>query len=123
MDKMWPHYFKNSKYKEFILYGVSFKNLKRVLTLRTQYLLRNDTLLDYHVRIMSCIDKERTEKVNLKQIILKSGCELPLPESYNFCAMQLRLAKDTDTSWSMEWPIYAIKKIVEVDKPGFLHHG
>ena len=49
--------------------------------------------------------------------------ELPLPESYNFCAMQLRLAKDTDSSWSMEWPIYAIKKIVEVDKPGFLHHG
>ena len=33
------HYFKSSKFKEFIVYAIEFQNLKRVLTLRTQYLL------------------------------------------------------------------------------------
>ena len=44
---MFRHNYRNPKYKEFILYGISFKNLKRVLTIRTQYLIRNETLLDY----------------------------------------------------------------------------
>jgi hypothetical protein len=57
---MWRHNYKDPRYKEFILYGVSFTNLKRVLTIRTQYLLRNDTLLDYDVKIVSLLEKDRS---------------------------------------------------------------
>ena len=43
------HYFKSKKFKEFIVFAIEYenKNLKRVLTLRTQFLLRNKTLFDY----------------------------------------------------------------------------
>jgi len=70
MDKYWRHYYRSPKYKEFILYGVSLKNLKRVLTLRTQYLLRNDTLLDYHVKIINLFEKDKT---SAEMKLLKSG--------------------------------------------------
>lgn len=70
MDKYWRHYYRSSKYKEFILFGVSLKNLKRVLTLRTQYLLRNDTLLDYHVKIINLFEKDKT---SAEMKLLKSG--------------------------------------------------
>jgi hypothetical protein len=77
---MFRHNYRNPKYKEFILYGVSFRNLKRVLTIRTQYLIKNETLLDYSVKILNVFEKDRT---NSEEKILKSGCSLPLPESYN----------------------------------------
>lgn len=77
---MWRHNYKDPRYKEFILYGVSFTNLKRVLTIRTQYLLRNDTLLDYDVKIVSLLEKDRSQA---EQKVLKSGGYLPLPESFN----------------------------------------
>jgi len=120
LDKMWRHNYKDPRYKEFILYGVSFTNLKRVLTIRTQYLLRNDTLLDYDVKIVSLLEKDRSQA---EQKVLKSGGYLPLPESFNQSAMQLRLAKEPESSWSMDWPIYAVKKIVKVNDPGFINHG
>jgi hypothetical protein len=120
IGSMWRHYFRNPKYKEFILYGVSFSNLKRVLTLRTQFIMRNDTLKDYEVKITSIYDKEKS-KTDLK--LLKSGASLPLPEHYNTCSMQLRLATDSEAHWSQDWPIYAIKKIIKVNDPGFINHG
>lgn len=39
--------------KEFIVYSVEFENMKRVLTLRTQYLMVNKTLHDYSIRIIN----------------------------------------------------------------------
>lgn len=117
---MFRHYYRDPRYKEFILYGISFVNLKRVLTLRTQYLLKNDTLLDYHVRIVSFFDKEKTKPENL---LLKSGESLPLPESYNQSQLQLRLSSEPEDAWSLEWPVYAIKRIIKVNDPGFIHHG
>jgi hypothetical protein len=80
LNKMFRHNYRNPKYKEFILYGISFRNLKRVLTIRTQYLIKNETLLDYSVKILNVFEKDRT---NSEEKILKSGCSLPLPESYN----------------------------------------
>lgn len=77
---MFRHSYRNPKYNESILYGISFKNLKRVLTIRTQYLLRNETLLDYAVKIVNVFEKDRA---NAEERLLKSGCSLPLPESYN----------------------------------------
>ena len=72
------HYFPNSKFKEFLLYTVSFKHLKRVLTIRTQYLIHNQTLENYNVRIVSLFEKQC-----LSDKTLKSGDYLPVPESYN----------------------------------------
>jgi hypothetical protein len=63
------------------------------------------------------------DRANSEEKILKSGCSLPLPESYNQCAIQLRLCADPENSWSMDWPVYAIKRIVKPNDPGFLHHG
>lgn len=56
--------------------------------------------------------------------VLKAGQSLPIPEAYNHCVMQLKLARNAaETDWSDEWPIYALKKIVELDQPGYLKHG
>ena len=53
------HYFKSNKFKEFIVYAIEYenKNLKRVLTLRTQFLLTNKTLFDYKIKVVSLFDK------------------------------------------------------------------
>ena len=75
------HYFNGMGHKEFLVYTVSFKNLKRVLTLRTQYLLENRTLFDYQIRIDS------PEKCEEK--VLRAGGLLPLPESYNKSELKL----------------------------------
>lgn len=60
--------------------------------------------------------------------MLKAGASLPIPETYNQSVMQLKLARnlslDTyENDWSDEWQIYALKKIVELDQPGYLKHG
>lgn len=39
--------------KEFLVYSVSFKNFKRVLTLRTEYLLENRTSHTYHLQLVN----------------------------------------------------------------------
>ena len=77
-QKYTRHYFKSSKFKEFIVYAVEFKNLKRVLTLRTQYLLQNKTLFDYQIKVVSLFDKKTS---SIRQ--LKAGGCLPIPECYN----------------------------------------
>lgn len=72
------HYFRHQKFKEFIVYSIEFENMKRVLTLRTQYLLVNKTLHDYQIKIINQFNKEQFE---IK--MLKAGNFLPLPETYN----------------------------------------
>jgi len=37
--------------------------------------------------------------------------------------MQLRLSSEPESDWSIEWPIYAIKKIVKANDPGYMRHG
>ena len=105
------HYFISSKFKEFLVYGVTFeKSLKRVLTLRTQYLLQNATLLDYDVRITSSFNKDQFE---VRQ--LRAGGLMPLPESYNQSVLQLRLlakGNRADSGWSDDWHVYALKRVV-----------
>ena len=87
--------------------------------MRTQYLLQNKTLFDYQVKIVSCFDKNSASVKHLKA----GGC-LPIPESYNQSVMQVKLgSNDHDSDWSDEWPVYALKKIVQVDQPGYLRHG
>ena len=78
------HYFKSNKFKEFIVYAIEYenKNLKRVLTLRTQFLLTNRTLYDYKIKVVSLFDKQ---SANFKD--LKAGGCLPIPESYNQSVM------------------------------------
>ena len=36
---------------EFYVYGVSFINMKKVLTIRTQYLFVNKTLFNYEIHV------------------------------------------------------------------------
>ena len=52
------HQFANKKYKEFLVYSIEFENMKRVLTIRTQYLMFNKTLHDYHVHIVSLLNSD-----------------------------------------------------------------
>ena len=52
------HYFKNKRYMEFIVYSIEFENMKRVLTLRTQYLMFNKTLHDYQIKLISLVNSE-----------------------------------------------------------------
>ena len=72
------HYFLAQKFKEFIVYSVEFEKMKRVLTLRTQYLMVNNTLHDYDIKIISLFNKEQFEMK-----MLKAGQSLPIPECYN----------------------------------------
>lgn len=72
------HYFRSQKFKEFLVYSIEFENMKRVLTLRTQYLMVNKTLHDYQIKVINQLNKEQFE---IK--MLKSGASLPLPETYN----------------------------------------
>lgn len=110
------HYFKSQKFKEFIIYSIEFENMKRVLTLRTQYLMVNKTLHDYQIKIISVINESQVE---LKT--LKAGQSLPIPESYNQSHMHLRPARSvSDSDWSEKTQIYALKKVVELDRPGYL---
>ena len=37
--------------------------------------------------------------------------------------MQIKLSDEHDSDWSDEWPVYALKKIVQVNQPGYLRHG
>ena len=60
------------------MYSIEFENMKRVLTLRTQYLIVNKTLHDYQIKIINQFNKEQFE---IKMI--KAGSFLPLPETYN----------------------------------------
>ena len=62
------HYYQNQKYKEFIVYSIEFANMKRILTLRTQYLLVNQTMFDYDVKIISGFDRN-----NFEVKVLSSG--------------------------------------------------
>ena len=49
---------------------------------------------------------------------------MPIPECYNQCAMQLKPARESSMDdWSDKWQIYALKKVVEIDQPGYLKHG
>jgi hypothetical protein len=60
---------------EFYVYGVSQVNMKKVLTVRTQYLFVNQTFYSYEVHIRFP-----------KSSIIKSlapGDRLPIPDSYN----------------------------------------
>ena len=76
-------------------------------------------MTDYEVKIISMFDK-----TNFVTKVLKAGTVIPIPESYNQSALQLRLkSRATDSEWSDEWPVYALKNIVQVNKPGYLRHG
>jgi hypothetical protein len=112
------HCFRNKKYKEFIIYGVTFQNLKRVLTLRTQFLLQNSTAFDYSIKIQSKFEPSQVETM-----ILHSGRAMPLPESYNQSVLFVKLFQDPETSWSQELPVYALKKVIKTNSPGYLRHG
>lgn len=114
------HYFKSKKFKEFVVFAIEYesKNLKRVLTLRTQFLLRNKTLFDYQIKIISLFDKQNSE---IKE--LKVGECLPIPETYNQSLMKIKLRSEHDSDWSDEYQVYALKRIVDVDQPGYLRHG
>jgi len=113
------HYYRNQKYKEFIVYGVTFQNLKRVLTIRTQYLLKNLTDSDYQLKVISWFDKEN----GCENKELKAGDCIPIPESYKQSNLQIKLKSDPKDSWSDDWPIYALKHIVKPNQVGYLHHG
>ena len=113
------HYFLNQKFKEFLVYQIEFENMKRILTIRTQYLMINRTLHDYSIKIINLLNRDLRE-----DRLLKAGDSFPIPESYNQSVMQLKLARSSSESdWSDEWQIYALKKIVELDQPGYLKHG
>lgn len=43
------------------MYSIEFANMKRILTLRTQYLLVNQTMFDYDVKIISGFDRSNFE--------------------------------------------------------------
>ena len=52
------HYFLREKFKEFIVYSIEFENMKRVLTVRTQYLMINKTLHNYAIKITSLLNED-----------------------------------------------------------------
>ena len=60
------------------MYEVSFKELKRVLTVRTLYVLQNSTSQSYSIKIANKFDKNVSKVVRLD-----AGQMIPLPESYN----------------------------------------
>ena len=72
------HQFHSEKHREPIVYEVSFKELKRVLTVRTLYVLQNSTSQSYSIKIANKFDKNVSKVVRLD-----AGQMIPLPESYN----------------------------------------
>lgn len=67
-------------------------------------------MFDYDVKIISGFDRN-----NFEVKVLSSGKSIPIPESYNQSFMCLKLRQLSNSSWSDEWPIYALKKIVQVE--------
>lgn len=53
---------------------------RRVLTVRTQYIMRNQTKVEYHIRVFY-LDTETNRVKVLKDTRLKPGDSTPLPDS------------------------------------------
>ena len=83
------HYVKSDEKhanSEFYVYGVTQVNMKKVLTLRTQFLFVNQTFFKYEVHIRfpnSSIVKS-----------LDPGDSLPIPDTLNNCKFQIRIAQE-----------------------------
>ena len=74
--------------------------------------------MDYAVRIINKFDRSY-----VKNLMVRVGEYLPLPESYNQTLLQIRLADESEDEWSDELFVYAIKKIIVPQKVGYLQHG
>ena len=77
------HYVRDDE-SEFFVYGVTFANMKKVLTIRTQYLFVNQTFFSYELHI-------RFPNSSLLKT-LHPGDRMPIPDLYNKCKFQLRIA-------------------------------
>jgi hypothetical protein len=71
--------------------------------------------VDYAVRIINKFDRSY-----VKNLMVRVGEYLPLPESYNQTLLQIRLADESEDEWSDELFVYAIKKIIVPQKVGYL---
>lgn len=82
------HFVKEMDRGEFYVYGVQLLNMKKILTLRTEFLMVNNTLLVYevHIRFPNKSEIKRVEQ---------GGC-LPFPQAYNKSKFQIRVAPNQE---------------------------
>eukprot|EP00347_Sterkiella_histriomuscorum_P000566 403375355 len=71
-------------HSEFYVYGVTQVNMKKVLTIRTQYLFVNQTFFNYEIHI-------RFSNSSITRS-LAPGDRLPIPDTINQCKFQIRIA-------------------------------
>ena len=77
------HFFRDENSSEFYSYGVQQVNMKKVLTVRTQYLFVNQTFFTYEIHV-------RFKNSSFTKTLL-SGQSMPIPDSYNGFKFQIRI--------------------------------